>query len=132
MIGERPAILAMAAMVVLALVAGIISVGGPMQGALEKRDDARFQDLMSLRNQIDCVRETDGALPETLEPTSDCDYGADSVDPITGEPYTYEVIDPETIRLCAGFEDNARIADRVEGYLGTFNDGCLTSQFTAS
>lgn len=127
MTGDRPAILALGAMVAAALIAGLLTVGGPRQGAMEKRDDARFSDLLQLENQINCVRNgREGALPDTLTPTAACDYGARTEDPITGETYRYERLDDDSYRLCADFENTARIAERAERRLGRIEDGCLT------
>jgi hypothetical protein len=69
-------------------------------------------------------------LPETLEATDQCDYGAATTDPISGEPYIFERVEHRRFRLCATFEDPDRIRDQVENRQGSMDeDGCIV--FTA-
>ena len=128
---DRLAILSLGALVAGALILALIEIGGPARGALERRDDVRLQDIMRLQSQIICLGNRSlGALPETLETTDQCDYGAATTDPISGEPYGYEPLGDGRFRLCATFEDPDRIADRLENRQGSMDeDGCLV--FTA-
>ena len=124
---DRLAVAALGVLVAAALVAGLIVVGGPSRGALEKRDNARLQDLLQLQNQVSCIRNGQpGALPATLDPTPQCDYGAPTTDPVSGQPYVYERVGEDQFRLCADFEDTSRLRRRLEPRLGDVDDdGCI-------
>lgn len=123
---DRLAIAALGALVIAALATGIFTVGGPGTGAMEKRDDARIFDLMRLRDQVSCIRNGEpGALPETLEPTPECDFGANITDPRTGNPYRYERMGADNFRICADFENAERVAQQIEPRMAAVEENCL-------
>ena len=125
---DRLAILALGALVVGALILALIEVGGPARGALEKRDEARFRDLLQLQSLAYCVFHEDKSLPETLEPKGTCSRPVRSNDPITGQPYTYERLDETRFRLCADFEDPDQFGDLyIVRQADSFENGCLIS-----
>jgi hypothetical protein len=102
---ERLAVLLAAVAVAAAIAAGIWSVGGPRQGAAERRDEARYRDLLELRQQVYCLTDAaGGALPETLGETDACHIARRYEDPYTGAAYRYERLSDTAFRLCAGFE----------------------------
>ncbi len=91
--------------VVAAIVAGIVSVGGPGTGRMEKRDQARMTDINMLNAYVTCVaRAQDKTLPDSLDGNSDCRRELDRVDPFTNEPYVYRKLAEDSYELCAGFE----------------------------
>ncbi len=119
---------------VSALTVGLVAlalwqVGGPAGGRKEARDAVRFGDLLALTSVVTCKATTEGnALPEDLSPSTSCYYDARRSDPYTGVPYRYEVVDREEYRLCADFEDAARLSRRA----GSFDPetGCLYQQIS--
>jgi hypothetical protein len=102
---DRGGSLALIALVVAALLAGLLTVGGPLQGRAEKRDGVRIDDLLQIRGQVTCLAEAaGGVLPSDLAATDDCDLAERLADPYTGAPYRYARISDTAYRLCAGFE----------------------------
>ncbi|QFS83898.1 hypothetical protein FIU97_14205 [Roseivivax sp. THAF40] len=107
----------------------LVQVGGPQAGRMEARDAARFDDLLALTSVVTCKATTEGnVLPEDLSASTSCYYDARREDPYTGAPYRYEVVDREEYRLCADFEDAARLSRRA----GSFDPetGCLYQQIS--
>ncbi|SIT09438.1 hypothetical protein SAMN05421759_11546 [Roseivivax lentus] len=119
---------------VIALSVGLVGlafvqVGGPQAGRMEARDEARFGDLLALTSVVTCKATTEGnVLPDDLSPSTSCYYDVRRTDPYTGAPYRYEVVDREEYRLCAEFEDAARLSRRA----GSFDPetGCLYQQIS--
>lgn len=108
-----------------AVVLGVWATGGPMQGRAERRDEVRFQDLLSLKEQVDCLADAaNRTLPARLEETDLCLIADRYVDPFTGEPYVYKRVSATGFRLCAEFE-----APEMTRFIhGTFDAkaGCLS------
>ena len=91
--------------VVLAVVAGFLTVGGPEAGKQERRDQLRRQDLGKLSQYIHCVAAAnDNTLPETISSHDTCERDIRFIDPYTGAPYVYERISDTSYLLCATFE----------------------------
>jgi hypothetical protein len=114
---------------------GLWSVGGPLQGRAERRDEERREDLVRLSMQIDCVLFQTGSLPETLAgveaaPVNQglCRAAAPRfADPYSGVAYGFEKLDAKTWRICASFESPKTVTDFRFSWLefsGT--TGCLT------
>ncbi|MBD3679083.1 MAG: hypothetical protein HUJ27_11890 [Rhodobacteraceae bacterium] len=92
-------------LVVAAVIAGIIVVGGPKAGRMERRDTIRLEDLRKLAEFVRCVASTENKqLPEVLQPQAACTGQARLADPYTDVPYTYRKTSDTTFQVCAAFE----------------------------
>ena len=93
--------------VVLAVGYGILLAGSPTTQRLLQSDQMRASNLQQISFAIDeyWVRN-DESLPEALEDLQDSRYYfVESVaDPITQEPYEYQVLGEKQYELCATFD----------------------------
>lgn len=103
---------AIAACVVVAaaVVGGLLTVGGPGEGRLEKLDAARLDDLRTIERAVVEKWDRTGALPPSLDSLHAANLllADDLVDPETSERYAYRVLSDSTAELCATF---ARASD---------------------
>jgi len=116
------------ALLVIATVAvGLIVVGGPEAGRMEKRDESRIADLRKLGTFVQCVADLNqNTLPEVLGQNTECNKDIRLADPFTDTPYQYEKVSQTTYRLCAEME----VPDRTY-YIARFepSTGCLTLSY---
>jgi len=108
-------VLSIATAVVLgSIVAGVILVGGPAEGRIERLDDERVEDLQSIMRAVDQFWKDHDRLPETLEDLArDPREQVSTIDPTSGEAYEYVVLDENTYRLCAVFDGESRAPSRA-------------------
>lgn len=107
---EALARLGLSVLVTILILLGLIASGGPGAGRLEKRDQTRLSDLRSLGSYVICVANArDQTLPDSLAPVEVCRRTMRREDPFGGVPYRYEKLSPTAFRLCADFEDPARM-----------------------
>ncbi|TSC78606.1 MAG: hypothetical protein G01um101425_1008 [Candidatus Peregrinibacteria bacterium Gr01-1014_25] len=106
----------MLVVVLAALIWGFVLAGSPGAERVRKFDERRVEDLRMLRDEIVRIAH-DGRwpdertvrltrqLPATLEDVQEqAQYQRPSiVDPETGEPYTYRIVDRTRFELCAVF-----------------------------
>ncbi|WP_323779834.1 hypothetical protein [Thalassovita sp.] len=104
---DRLSQITLTALVAGLVVFGLLTVGGPGKGRMEKRDETRWSDLQELSAYIRCVADTDGeTLPGSLDPAvGTCQRDLRLEDPFNGAPYNYARVSDTAYRLCAGFED---------------------------
>ncbi len=124
------------ALVIAAVVAGLMVVGGPAQGRADDRDRARFDDLGMIRAVLECHYEETGSFPETLAKADIVTVcrtrfpaPQDLQDPKTGAPYRYSRPDPQTAKFCADFEGKPARLAILAGYEAEGFDtetGCYT------
>lgn len=120
-----PAI-ALGVLVAAAIVAGLLTVGGPGQGRIERRDSERLSDLHRLESYVACVAALgDGTLPESLDPDERCAGSDYLVDPFTSEPYRYEKLSETGYRICARFEQVGNVPGHVNPQFDR-ETGCMT------
>ena len=101
---------AIAGMVALTIGLGLVVTGGPGQGRKERRDEMRLEDLNLMSAQVHCLaRAAAGQLPTDLAPTALCPGALRRADPFSGQPYRYDILSPETFRLCAEFETDLAV-----------------------
>lgn len=111
---------------VLAVVAGLVALGGPGAARIAKRDADRLDDLNDLRSFVECVAvATDGTVPDSLVGHAICNWDIPLVDQHTDQAYGYEKLTDTAYQLCAGFEDADRMADRYNLPLDV-ETGCIT------
>lgn len=100
----RPIALALSAVVLVAVGAGLYLVGSPAKARLHALDDRRASDLREASHQVSAYWQARAALPPTLDSLSP--IAGDSLayrDPATGTPYEYRVTGDSTYDLCAVF-----------------------------
>lgn len=115
--------------VVLAIIGGIATVGGPATGRMEKRDQARISDLNELRNYVTCVaRARDKTLPDSLDGNSECKRNLNRTDPFDGTPYVYRKLSDTSYELCANFERPEALS-RWQGQNLHSETGCLRYEY---
>ncbi|MGI9321949.1 MAG: DUF5671 domain-containing protein [Pseudomonadales bacterium] len=87
------------------IIAGIVTVGGPGQGRLERQDAERAKDLATMAGYIDCLAGLNGkSLPAALVTDERCGGSWRLTDPYTGAPYTYKKLTDTSYQVCARFE----------------------------
>jgi len=108
-------LLAVATTVVLAsIIAGVILVGGPASGRLERLDKDRIEDLREIMQALDRFWDDKERLPATLEELAeDPRVRVRILDPGSGEPYKYHVLDDSAYELCAVFDRESRAPRRT-------------------
>lgn len=93
-----------AAVVLVAIIAGFFIVGTPQDARMYRFDQQKVNDLMSIQWQIINYYQQEGELPETLTDLRDPLTGfVLPTDPQTGESYGYESLQNLTFELCAEF-----------------------------
>ncbi|WP_372602631.1 hypothetical protein [Actibacterium sp.] len=119
-----------AALVGALVVAGLATVGGPMKGRTEKRDQTRLSDLREISTFVRCVADTQAkTLPDTLAPFEACRRELRIGDPYTGTPYRYEKVSDTAYQVCADFEDLPWMIENVDRSLDP-ETGCLSYSYT--
>lgn len=105
------------------LAAGLVATGGPAQGRAEKRDQTRLRDLSEIQSLLSCKAHQDRRLGTDPSPTEACPMTPRLADPFTALPYRIELVAPDTLRLCAGFELPPDTRDH-----GPDDAGCIVQQ----
>jgi hypothetical protein len=94
--------------VISTVVYGLTLVGSPSEQRSRQLDERRVNELQQITFAIDEYWRQNAALPSTLEDLRDRRFFVDSLtDPITGEPYEYNVLDEEAYELCSVFETDS-------------------------
>lgn len=97
--------IALAVCALLAVIAGLVVGGGPMQARAENRDAARMEDLRRIDAQVLCQADALGRAPASPETTASCPADFPTLDPFTAQAYRYIRIDDRHWRVCATFEN---------------------------
>lgn len=129
------------ATIATAMVAGILIVGGPIQGRHDKFDEQRFRELNELARALLCdfsSGPTNRLLPNELSVETmrtHCSGAGISAaaltDNETGEPYTYNRINDHDFSICAAFYDIKRTERLIGAWRhATFdsNTGCMSGR----
>lgn len=93
-------------LVVAALVAAILMVGGPGEGRAEAQDRERSREMRRLVREISWCNRGSAALPDTLEQATGCGNSlnaTDLTDPETGDAYHYERLDDSRFEVCVRY-----------------------------
>jgi len=105
MSAERLLAIAATAVIVAAVIAGVVLTEGPGTARAERFDRERLDNLNSLAQLIDDHYITHETLPESISVfDTDANYDRFSTDPRTGTPYRYDILSDASYRLCATFE----------------------------
>jgi hypothetical protein len=89
---------------VLAIIAGLITLGTPSHAREHRLDELRIEDLARLSAAVDAYWTKQAALPATLDSlVSQRELDRVPADPKTDSPYTYLPSGERSYRLCATF-----------------------------
>ncbi len=102
--GGRALLIVIGAVVVAAMVAGLLVLGSPVDERARRIDERRLRELQELRSAVDLHFRRDAALPDSLEELARrSPLPVRMTEPDGGRLYGYEVIDSTSYRLCATF-----------------------------
>lgn len=91
--------------VVAAIVTGVLMVGTPTEGRLQRLDARRIEDLRGIMQATDSIWARSQRLPASLQELADDPrLDVQTVDPGSGEPYEYTVVGEDSYELCATFD----------------------------
>ena len=91
--------------VVASIVAGVILVGSPARGRLERLDARRVEDLAGIVEGMDEFWGRNERLPRSLaELADDPRVRVSTLDPRSGEGYEYRLRGEGAYELCASFD----------------------------
>ena len=132
-------------LVLLAALAGILTVGSPSEARRERMDQHRYQDLVALALALTCTdKDVTPVLPAEMSVENLRSYcggrnilDSTLVDKETSEPYKYSRISDGEFSICAKFYDADRAVRQVYRYPDqgwSFNPatGCVTGKAKAS
>lgn len=123
--------------VTIAVIVAFVLAGSPQSERLRMFDSERVNHLQMIQGEVLSFWQYKKRLPETVTELNDPIRGFTvPVDPETGMPYRYEVINPLGFKLCATFNTPVaygttleyRVAKPVSGYgfdggVGSWNHG---------
>jgi len=126
-------VLAVATTVVVAsIIAAVIMVGGPETGRLERLDERRVDDLQTVVKAIDRFWTDQERLPASLQELGeDPRARIDFLDPGSGEPYEYRVLEGRAYELCAAFDTESRTSRRAPADFWSHGVGRRCFELTA-
>lgn len=97
----------MVVLVVTAVITGLFMLGPPVEERRRKLDARRVADLRGAARAVDRYWTTRYALPPSLEALSEeRDISLSLLDPETGQPYQYRVLEGDAYELCANFSQD--------------------------
>ena len=105
------------AVVLVSLVAAFWMLGSPAEQRQYRLDQRRISDLAGIVNSISVYAGTHDALPTDLSVFSkESGLPQAPADPLSGVPYDYVVLGPQTYRICATFatSSNAAMPDYLD------------------
>lgn len=97
------------AVVVVAVIAGLIIAGSPAEQRRLRADDRRIRDLQRISSTIARYYRDTEKLPADLDMLIN-GWATTGIplDPATEREYTYEIVDADHYRLCADFASDSR------------------------
>ncbi len=116
--------------VAAAIVAGFVLLGSPSEQRAIQLDLRRVSDLNRLENLVQTYFGMTQHLPVSLDELvrEFAAQGAERLDPVTGEPYGYRVVDGKHYELCATFDRPALEAPYVNEWLHRAGRRCFIRQ----
>jgi hypothetical protein len=96
------------AVVVTAVIGGLILLGSPTQERMRRLDARRVVDLRAVASAVDLYWTRHGSLPSSPEELSkEPGVSVKPLDPETGHRYEYRILSGNTYELCAHFAHDA-------------------------
>lgn len=114
------------AIVLTAIIWGIVIIGSPAEQRARQLDDMRISDLMTIQNQIVYSQwQNKGTVPDSLEDLEDpISNFIVPTDPETEESYGYKKLSKNSFELCATFKTiSPEITDAVRAKPATYYNG---------
>jgi hypothetical protein len=106
---HRLAVVGSIAIVIAAVVAGLMVIGSPAEQRLLRLDEQRVEELRQLSRAALSRWESEQRLPQSAEALVDGRYLTRlPTDPTTGQPYEYRVRGPREFEVCAAFDRASR------------------------
>jgi hypothetical protein len=104
--GPAPHARVAGALVVGAMLLGMWLAGSPARARKQALDQRRVRELSDISDAVANHRLAHGQLPATLQELNDrpSRLGLTIVDPVTSQPYSYQVVDSLQYELCATFD----------------------------
>lgn len=100
--------------VIASIIFGYTNMEGPAEVREMRLDDKQVQDLIIIQSQIEVYYYTNKTLPTNLEATF---VGIEVPHaPKTRTPYTYDVVDESTYKLCAQFYTSSKLGEEYINY----------------
>lgn len=107
----------LAAVIVIAVLAGFAVTGSPSEARKQREDAARLDAVADTALALACYRQSEGAIPEDLSEVeaglskaasgasghSRCSAIRYRLDPVSGEPFRLKRSDGEVTQICADF-----------------------------
>jgi len=91
--------------VLVSIITGVILVGTPSEGRLQRFDSTRIEDLKGIMAGMDSFWSRNERLPASLEELmADPRVEVKTQDPGSTEPYDFTPMDEDTYELCATFD----------------------------
>ena len=132
MMSRNLAILAGLALLV-AVFAGILTIGGPGTARLDRQDQERLENLTTLENHVLCyARSHNGDLPDDLAGITGCIAAPPLTDPFTGVAYRYTINADDSFSICATFSNLSRAGSWApDNAYSNFDreTGCVISRY---
>lgn len=98
-------------LVLVAIVAGLMVGGSPEAERDRRLDEMRVADLQRLAGVISVYYEKTSSLPVSVAALVDGQsLQSEPLDPVTAEPYGYEIQANDAYALCATFDNRSDIA----------------------
>ena len=92
------------AVVVAAIVTGIVILGSPSEERARRLDQVRVSELEGIKTAVEFYQRANGRLPASLSELSLQPGVRISTDPTTNEPYPYRTVSADEFELCATFD----------------------------
>ncbi len=101
----KPILVVATSVVVVSVIVGIIVIGSPSEGRFQQLDSGRIADLRGVMEATDLFWSRNERLPSSLaELAEDPRTTVNTVDPGSGQPYSYRILDEERYELCTTFD----------------------------
>jgi len=94
--------------VLASIVAGFIYIDSPFKVREYREDNERINRLRNLSNEIDSFYWENDVFPQSLEIIEGDVLAKHLKDPVTGERFQYQVLEPKVYQLCATFNHSNR------------------------
>ncbi len=92
-------------LIVASIITGVILVGSPSEGRLQRFDSTRIGDLRAIVVAVDSHWERNERLPTSLDELGeDPRTQVNTLDPGSAQSYEYRALDEERYELCATFD----------------------------
>ena len=108
---------AVTVLVIAAIVGGMVVIGSPWEARRLRLDEQRVHHLQVISSAAEQHAAAYGELPATLDELQRPPqrFPIPTGDPVSGEPYEYQVTGTSTYELCAHFDSASEAGARMRG-----------------